>query len=79
MMGTFRIAVGLLACVRAAVVCFPERLQAHSLITWAPQRSSQGAGGSRPKLTYRQREAPSARRSWMGCAAIRKSSSRCII
>jgi len=42
----------LLACVCAAVLCFPERLQAHSL-TLAPvevmQNSSQGAGDSADK------------------------------
>ncbi|PYT04395.1 MAG: hypothetical protein DMF60_15485 [Acidobacteria bacterium] len=48
-MGTFKIVVGLLACLCAVVLCFPEPLQAHSLSTGAPQKSSQGAGDSTGK------------------------------
>jgi hypothetical protein len=48
-MGTFKIMFVLLACVCAAVLCFPERPQAHSLncaTTGAMQKSSQGASDS---------------------------------
>jgi hypothetical protein len=50
-MGTFKIAVGLLACICAAVLCFPERLQTHNL-TLAPagaQKGSQSSGDSAAK------------------------------
>ena len=55
MIGTFKTMVALLACVCAvcaAVLCFPERLQAHSLAlahAGVMQKSSQGAGDSAAK------------------------------
>ena len=51
-MGTFKTTFTLVACVCAAVLCFPERLQAHSLTLAAAgvmQKSSQGASDSAAK------------------------------
>ena len=50
-MGTFKIAVGLLACICAAVLCFPERLQTRSLTLAAAraQKGSQSSGDAAAK------------------------------
>jgi len=51
-MGTFKTMFTLVACVCAAVLCFPERLHAYSLTLAAAgvmQKSSQGAGDSAAK------------------------------
>ena len=51
MIGTFKTMFVLLACVCAAVLCFPEHLQAHSLTLAAAgaQKGSQKAGDSGAK------------------------------
>jgi hypothetical protein len=76
---TNRIIVVLAAFVGAAVLCLPKSLEARpsgSRRSAAKERWSEAI--PRPKATCLRLGAPSARRSWTGCAAIRKSSSKCI-